>query len=121
MYFLLHFSGTDKHENTSYSAMQSIFTYFIEKLEQRNPSTKRVSMGEPQNAHYHRPTSSEAQHLMSRSRGEGEESVEQPKVTNQIPEKAKEGGDSKSFKENTSDVKSDTDKQTDKDSAKSEL
>ena len=33
-------------------------------------------MGEPQNAHYHRPTSSEAQHLVSRTRGVGEESPE---------------------------------------------
>ena len=73
-----NFAGTDRHENTSYCAMQSIFTYFTEKYDQRDPAKKRVSMGEPQNAHYHRPSSSESQHLMSRSRGEGEESTKQP-------------------------------------------
>ena len=58
--------------------MQSIFTWLKEKYDQRDPAKKRVSMGEPQNAHYHRPTSSEAQHLVSRTRGVGEESPERP-------------------------------------------
>ena len=52
-------------------------------------------MGEPQNAHYHRPTSSEAQHLVSRTRGVGEESPErqakQPANENSVTPSTGEG------------------------------
>ena len=108
--------------------MESIFTYLTEKYEQRDPTKKRVAMGEPHNAHYHRPTSSETQHLMSRSRGEGEESVEQPagqtanqNVANEVSQSTEKTGegDGKVIEDETkksdSDVKSDNENQTTED------
>lgn len=49
VYFTIHFllPGTDKHEYTSYSSMQSIFKFFKERYEETvNPSSKRKSENE---------------------------------------------------------------------------
>ncbi|XP_045216698.1 cotranscriptional regulator FAM172A homolog isoform X2 [Mercenaria mercenaria] len=73
-------AGTDKHENTSYSSMHSIFKFFKEKYEETvNPSNKCKNEGDSNDQIL------PASDTPARDQGEGEETKD---LTNQMEEQA---------------------------------